>query len=109
MVMRTEANGNLDKHLENSRDLDIPVEEWDEAAILDKLPIYSLDSFSPPRRIDDPEFGTANGNRIGCALYWPNGGYVTDPALSSQNLADAARQHTARNSALASRLSLIHI
>ena len=95
MVMRTEANGNLDKHLENSRDLDIPVEEWDEAAILDKLPIYSLASFSPPRRIDDPEFGTANGNRIGGALYWPNGGYVTDPALSSQNLADAARQHGA--------------
>ena len=95
MVMRTEANGNLDKHLENSRDLDIPVEEWDEATILDKLPIYSLDSFSPPRRIDDPEFGTANGNRIGGALYWPNGGYVTDPALSAQNLADAARQHGA--------------
>ena len=40
MVMRTEVNGNLDKHLENSRDLDIPVEEWDEAAFLDKLPIY---------------------------------------------------------------------
>ena len=33
MVMRTEANGNLDKHLENSRDLDIPVEEWDDCLL----------------------------------------------------------------------------
>ena len=65
MVMRTEANGRLDKHLANSRDLDIPVEEWDAATI-----------------------------REG-ALYWPNGGYVTDPALSSQNMADAARLHGA--------------
>ena len=95
MVMRTEANGHLDKHLENSRNLDIPVEEWDEARILEKLPIYSMNSYAPPRRIDDPAFGKTNGNRIGGALYWPNGGYVTDPALSSQNMADAAKQHGA--------------
>jgi sarcosine oxidase subunit beta len=37
----------------------------------------------------------SNGGRIRGGLYWPNGGYVTDPALSSQNLADAARQHGA--------------
>ena len=28
-------------------------------------------------------------------VYWPNGGYVTDPALSAQNLADAARANGA--------------
>ena len=95
MVMRTEANGHLDKHLANSRDLDIPVEEWDAATIRARLPIYALDSFAPARRIDDPDFGTSNGQTIDGALYWPNGGYVTDPALSSQNMADAARLHGA--------------
>lgn len=95
MVMRTVANDHLNKHLANSRDLDIPVEEWDADAIRDRLPIYSLESFSPPRRIDDPSFGAPNGERISGALYWPNGGYVTDPSLSSQNLADAARLHGA--------------
>ena len=95
MVMRTEANGFLDKHLANSRDLGIPVEEWDAAQIEQRLSIYALDSFAPPKRIDDPAFGKPNGGRIGGALYWPNGGYVTDPALSSQNMADAARQHGA--------------
>ena len=28
--------------------------------------------------------------------HWPNGGYVTDPALSAQNLMDAAKQHGAK-------------
>ncbi|MGC6497847.1 MAG: NAD(P)/FAD-dependent oxidoreductase [Candidatus Puniceispirillaceae bacterium] len=95
MVMRTEANGFLDKHLVNSRDLGIPVEEWDAAQVEQRLSIYALDSFAPPKRIDDPAFGKPNGGRIGGALYWPNGGYVADPALSSQNMADAARQHGA--------------
>ena len=95
MVMRTEANGFLDKHLANSRDLGIPVEEWDAAKVEQRLSIYALDSFAPPKRIDDPAFGKPNGSRIDGALYWPNGGYVTDPALSSQNMANAARQHGA--------------
>ena len=95
MVMRTEANGFLEKHLANSRDLGIPVEEWDAAQVEQRLSIYALDSFAPPKRIDDPAFGKPNGGRIDGALYWPNGGYVTDPALSSQNMADAARQHGA--------------
>ena len=47
MVMRTEANGRLDKHLANSRDLNIPV-EWDAATIRARLPIYALDSLRPP-------------------------------------------------------------
>ena len=93
LVMKTGENGYLEKHIVNSRDLDIPFEEWDRAQILDRLPIYALDSFFPPRARDDEQFGQPNGRTIEGAVYWPNGGYVTDPALSSQNLADAARQH----------------
>ena len=95
LVMRTESNGYLDKHLANSRNLDIPVEEWDAAQVESRLSIYSMDSFAPAKRIDDPDFGVSNGGRIRGGLYWPNAGYVTDPALSSQNMADAARQHQA--------------
>ena len=95
LVMRTEGNDYLDKHLHNSRNLNIPVEEWDAAQIEERLSIYALDSYAPPKRSDDDGFGMSNGGRIRGGLYWPNGGYVTDPALSSQNLADAARQHGA--------------
>ena len=95
MVMRTPENDFLKKHLENSRKLDIPVEEWDEAAILERLPIYSLESFHPPKARDDEEFGQPNGRALHGALFWPNGGYVTDPALSAQNLMEAAKLHGA--------------
>ena len=40
----------------------------------------------------DENFGISNGKRIEGGVYWPNAGYVTDPALSSQNLADAAQK-----------------
>ncbi|MEQ9039648.1 MAG: FAD-dependent oxidoreductase [Silicimonas sp.] len=96
LVMKTPANGMMAKHLEMSRALDIPVEEWDAARIRQRLPIYALDRFGPAKRIDDPGFGEPTGGEIEGAVFWPLAGYVTDPALSSQNLAAAAKRHGAR-------------
>ena len=96
LVMKTPANDHMRRHLETSRALGIPVEEWDAARIAERLPLYDLSSFAPARRLDDPEFGQPNGGRIGGAVFWPDAGYVTDPALSAQNLLDAARLHGAR-------------
>ena len=96
MVMKTEGNEFMARHIKNSRDLGIPIEEWDEAKIKERLPIYALDSFYPPKARDDDTFGESNGKKLNGAVYWPNGGYVTDPALSAQNLMDAAKQHGAK-------------
>jgi sarcosine oxidase subunit beta len=96
LVMKTDANGHLVKHMENSAALNCPFEEWDAAKITSKLPVYSLDSYAPARRMDDPDFGKPNGGHLKGAVFWPNAGYVTDPALSAQNLADAARLHGAQ-------------
>ncbi len=96
LVMKTDGNGQLARHMRFSAMLDCPFEEWDSAQILDRLPVYSLESFAPAKRPDDPDFGQPNGNRIEGAVYWPNGGYVTDPALAARNLADAAVRHGAR-------------
>lgn len=96
LVMKTEANGFLEKHMAHSTDLGCPFEEWDAARIAERLPVYALDSFAPAKRPDDPAFGTSNGGRIEGAVFWPNGGYVTDPALSAQNLAHAAAAKGAR-------------
>jgi len=95
MTMKTEANGFLEKHMKYSAELDCPFEELTADDVKAKLPIYALDSFAPARRMDDPEFGQPNGVKMGGAVFWPNGGYVTDPALSAQNLMDAARLHGA--------------
>ncbi|NOD62482.1 MULTISPECIES: FAD-binding oxidoreductase [unclassified Ruegeria] len=95
LVMKTDANGMLEKHMRNSSDLDCPFEEWSAEKVVERLPVYSLDSFAPARRMDDPEFGQSNGRKMTGGVYWPQAGYVTDPALSAQNLMDAAKQHGA--------------
>lgn len=96
LVMKTQANGFLTKHMKYSAELGCPFEELTAAQVAERLPVYSLDSYAPARRLDDPDFGKPNGGRIGGAVFWPNGGYVTDPALSAQNLMDAARMHGAK-------------
>ena len=96
LVMKTAENDQMAKHLETSRALDIPVEEWDAQNIKDRLPIYALDRFAPAKRMENPEFGQSDGSQLGGAVFWPLAGYVTDPALSSQNLAAAAAQHGAQ-------------
>ncbi|HBS48968.1 MAG TPA: FAD-dependent oxidoreductase [Rhodobacteraceae bacterium] len=95
LVMKTEANGHLEKHKQFSRELDCPFEDWTAEQVAARLPYYAMDSFAPARRLDDPAFGQPNGGRMGGAVLWPLAGYVTDPALSAQNLADAARRHGA--------------
>lgn len=96
LVFRTEANRFLDKHMRYSSDLGCPFEQWDNARILARLPVFALDSYAPARRLDDPDFGHPNGRRMTGAVHWPLAGYVTDPALSAQNLMQAARAHGAR-------------
>ncbi|MEM6634843.1 MAG: FAD-dependent oxidoreductase [Pseudomonadota bacterium] len=96
LVMKTDANAYLEKHMHYSADLDCPFEEWSPEKISERLPIYTMDSFAPPKSRDDPAFGQANGQRLRGGVYWPHAGYVTDPALSAQNLAEAAGQHGAK-------------
>lgn len=91
LVMKSEDNGYLVKHMQNSSRLNCPFEDWTAQDIQAHLPIYNLESFTPPRSRDDPLFGVSNGGRVSGGVYWPHAGYVTDPALSAQNLADAAK------------------
>ncbi|MEM8822770.1 MAG: FAD-binding oxidoreductase [Pseudomonadota bacterium] len=95
LVMKTEGNGYLEKHMANSRDLSIPLEEWDTDQIKAALPGIDLNRFAPARLMDDPAFGAPTGGQIDGAVFWPSGGYMTDPALSAKNLADAAQRHGA--------------
>ena len=90
MTMKTEANGFLEKHMKYSSELNCPYEELSAEDVKARLPIYSMDSFAPAKRKDDPAFGEPNGAQMGGAVFWPNGGYVNDPALSAQNLMMAA-------------------
>lgn len=96
LTMKAKANGFLQKHIKYSAELGCTYQELTADEVQEKLPIYSLESFAPAKRLDDPDFGQPNGKRMGGAVFWPLAGYVTDPALSAQNLMDAARLHGAR-------------
>ena len=96
LVMKTEGNGFLERHLEHSRALKIPLEEWDGSEITRRMPIYSMAKHGPARRMDDDGFGEPTGGALPGGVFWPLAGYVTDPALSSQNLMAAAMRRGAR-------------
>ena len=61
LVMQTEHNDHLSKHIRLSRELGIPFEEWDAATIREKLPIYDIRRYGPPRLMDDDGFGEPSG------------------------------------------------
>jgi len=90
LVMCTEQNGQMRKHTAICEQLGIPFERWDADQVLTRLPIYDLQSYWPPKRLDNPDFGTPGQGRVESAVHFPTAGYVTDPQLSTHNLQRAA-------------------
>src|SRR3954451_5125962 len=41
--------------------LGLPFEEWDAARLRREYPYFDVESYAPPRRPEDPEFGTSAG------------------------------------------------
>ena len=86
LVMCTEQNGYMKKHTSICEELDIPFERWDGDRILEKLPIYDLKSYWPPKRMEDAGFGEPGTGKVESAVFFPTAGYITDPQLSTHNL-----------------------
>ena len=68
----------------------VPFEVLDAAELHDRMPVINVQSFMPPKRIDDAEFGVPNGDDLEGAIFCPTGGYVNDPQLACQNLQQAS-------------------
>ncbi|MGF7162681.1 sarcosine oxidase subunit beta [Rhodoligotrophos appendicifer] len=90
MVMKTANNGYLGKIMANMDLLGIPYEEWTPAMIKSRLPTADIHSFSPPRRPENLGFGEAQGDELTGGVFFPAGGYISDPQLSAHNLQRAA-------------------
>lgn len=73
----------------------VPYEEWDAETLARRIPGIDVGRYWPPKRIDDDTFWDDASKTLG-AVYTPDGGYVSDPQLAAQNLADAAAGHGAR-------------
>lgn len=89
VVIKTEENRHLEPVCELMRRLGIPFEDWDTTRLRAELPFYDTARYAPPRRPDDPEFGTSTGEIAGAVLF-PTCGYVPDPQLATRNLQQAA-------------------
>lgn len=76
--------------------LGIKYEDLDVAGIKEKYPLLDNTSYFPPRKPEDDQFGIANPDPLIGAIYYPEGGFVSDPILSTHNVQVAAEAHGAK-------------
>lgn len=90
MVVKSEGNGHLEKHCSLADDLGIPYENWGPEKIRERLPIYNMKRYGPPRRMDESGFGEPTGGDVAGGVFFPTAGYISDPQLATHNLQRAA-------------------
>ena len=96
VVVKTEHNGYLRRILQLADELGIPYQEWEPAAIQQRLPIWDVHRYGPVRRPDDAGFGEAGAETIAGGVFFPQSGYINDPQLATHNLQRAAEARGAR-------------
>ena len=94
VVMKTEANGYLEKSMGFMDELGIPYENWNLETLQERMQHFDTHKFAPAKRPDMDGFGEPEGNgELEGAVFFPCAGYVTDPALSAQNEQRAAEEN----------------
>jgi glycine/D-amino acid oxidase-like deaminating enzyme len=73
----------------------VPYEEWDACTLAARIPHIDVGKYWPPAGLDDDRFWEDTDQQLG-AVYTPDAGYVSDPQLAAQNLAQAAQRHGAQ-------------
>ena len=68
VFMKTAANDHLRSILEHQIHLGIPFEELDADALRQRMPIFDLSLFGPPRSMRDPKFGEPVGGELAGAV-----------------------------------------
>ncbi|MGI9498979.1 MAG: NAD(P)/FAD-dependent oxidoreductase [Geminicoccaceae bacterium] len=90
-----EKNNYGEKLEEIANTIGIPYEVWTPAKMRAKLPIINPGHFHPAKAGDDPAFGRQDGE-MRYVLFFPKGGFISDPMLATQNIQAAAQRHGAK-------------
>ncbi len=89
-ILLKSGTGHHEKVLAHYRDLGVEYEEWDNAELRRRIPIYDTSAFWPPRRPTDPHFWDQPEQQLDGAIFTPGSGYVSDPQLATHNLQRAS-------------------
>ena len=92
LVLKTEINDGMRGTLAHLDELNIPYEHMTADQIKEKFPFYDLSCFAPAKVMDDPTFGEPTGGSIEGGVFFPKGGYISDPQLATQNIQHAAER-----------------
>ena len=85
-------SGNLCEMMDR---LGCPYEHVETDRIPSRLPDADTRQYAPAKRPDDEGFGSPTGPEVSGAVYFPCGGYVSNPKLSAHNVQRAAERHGA--------------
>jgi len=96
MVFKSDTNENLEKVRSTMKELGIQYEDLDVDGIKEKYPKLDNTSYHPPRTPDDENFGVSNSDPLTGAIYYSEGGYISDPILSTHNVQVAAEAYGAK-------------
>ena len=88
--LKSPANDFLEPTVKVMEEIGCPYEHWDESTVVKRMPGVVLDSFGETKPIDDLHFGQTEGPPLPGGVFFPDGGYVTDPQLAARNLQMAA-------------------
>ena len=90
LVIKTPHNHDLKFVCETMDQIVCPYEDMTTTQITERLPITDIRQYEPAKRSSDDDFGEPTGPSINGAVFFPHGGYVNDPKLSSYNAQRAA-------------------
>lgn len=90
VLIRESEQAQYDANLKAMNAVGVDYQLLDQQQISTLYPGICLDSFGPPRRLEDSAFGELTRGRIVSAILVEAAGYVSDPQLAAQNLQFAA-------------------
>lgn len=72
---------------------DLEFELWSSDQLRTNIPYLDVSKFGPPCSVEDDRFWEDPSEDLLGAVYTPDTGYISDPALAAENLMQAARRN----------------
>ncbi|MZR31819.1 NAD(P)/FAD-dependent oxidoreductase [Sneathiella litorea] len=95
LIVKTPHNDYMQKICTLMDKIGCPYEHLTPEQMREKLPIIDTHQFAPVKRPEDPTFGEPTDETVPGGVFFPRGGYVSDPQLAAHNAQRAAEAHGA--------------